>query len=54
MSLSDVSQTAVCTLICRVKQTENKNPIIIGPMAALCLVNMLSLASEEDKRRTLK
>jgi methyltransferase (TIGR00027 family) len=54
MKLSDVSQTAVYTLICRVTQAEKKNPIISDPMASLCLENMFSLASDEDKRRILK
>lgn len=54
MNLSDVSQTAVYTLVCRVMQAEKKIPIISDPMAALCLDNMLSLASEEDIRRILK
>ena len=54
MNLSDVSQTAIYTLVCRVTQAEKKNPIIKDPMAAVCLENMLALASEEDKRRILK
>lgn len=54
MNLSDVSQTAVFTLICRVTQTEKKNPIISDPMAVLCLEKMLTLVSEDDKRRILK
>lgn len=54
MNLSDVSQTAIYTLICRVTQAEKKNPIISDPMAVLCLEKMLSLASEDDKRSILK
>jgi O-methyltransferase involved in polyketide biosynthesis len=54
MNLSDVSQTAIYTLLCRVTQMETKNPDIDDPMAVLCLDNMISLASEEDKKRILK
>lgn len=54
MNLSDVSQTAIYTLACRVTQAEKKNSIINDPMAVLCLDNILSMASEEDKNRILK
>lgn len=54
MNLSDVSQTAVYSLICRVTQAEKKNPIISDPMATLCLDNILSLASEEGRGHILK
>ena len=54
MNLSDVSQTAIYTLVCLVTQAEKKNPIFSDPMAELCLGNMLALALEEDQRRILK
>ena len=54
MNLSDVSQTAVYTLVCRVNQAKKKNPIIKDPMATVCLDNMLALSSDENKKSILK
>lgn len=54
MNLTDVSQTAIWTLICRATQAEKKNQRIDDPMAVLCLDKMISLASVEDKSRLLK
>jgi len=54
MNLTDVSQTAIYTLICRATQAEQKKPGIDDPMAILCLDKLISLASAEDKNRLLK
>lgn len=54
MNLTDVSQTAIWTLICRANQAEKKNQRIDDRMAVLCLDKMISLASVEDKSRLLK
>jgi methyltransferase (TIGR00027 family) len=49
MNLSQVSRTAILTLICRVVESERKNPIFNDPMAVLCLERLISLASAEEK-----
>jgi O-methyltransferase involved in polyketide biosynthesis len=54
MNISDVSKTAILTLISRVTKAERKNPIIYDPMAVLCLEKLLAIASEEEKRWILK
>lgn len=54
MNISDVSKTAILTLIGRVTKAERKNPIINDPMAVLCLEKLLSIVSEEEKRWILK
>jgi len=54
MNLSDVSQTAIYTLLCRVVQTEKGNPVINDPMASICLEKLMSIASKEEKERLLK
>ncbi|MGA2362384.1 MAG: hypothetical protein ABSG73_07960 [Candidatus Aminicenantales bacterium] len=54
MNLSDVSQTAIYTLLCRVVQTANRNPVIHDPMASICLEKLMSIASEEEKELLLK
>ena len=50
MKLSQVSRTAILTLIARVVASEKKNSIYNDPMAALCLERLMSMASEEEKR----
>lgn len=52
MNLSDVSRTAILTLIVHVIMAERK--MIYDPMAMLCLDNMLSLATEEEKLQIKK
>ncbi len=54
MNLTDVSQTAIYTLICRVAQAERKNPIIEDKMSILCLEKLLSVVNADDKKRFLK
>jgi O-methyltransferase involved in polyketide biosynthesis len=50
MDLSQISRTAIFTLICRVIGTENKIFAFKDPMAVLCLKRLIASASEEDKR----
>lgn len=49
MNLSEVSQTAILTLICRVVASEKENAVFNDPMAVLCLERLISIASAEDK-----
>jgi len=51
MNLSEVSRTAFLPLLCRVMETEKKNPLFKDPMAVLCLERLLSISSEEEKSR---
>lgn len=50
MDLSQVSRTAIFTLICRVIGTENDKFAFKDPMAVLCLERLMASASEEDRR----
>ncbi len=50
MALSQVSRTAILTLICRAIEAEKNEPVFNDPMAVLCLERLMSLASEEEKR----
>ena len=54
MNLTQISQTAILTLVCRVVASEQKNPVFNDPMAVLCLERLMSIASEEEKKRILK
>ena len=54
MNLSQVSQTAILTLLCRVVESEKKNPVFNDPMAVLCLERLMSISSEEEKNRIIK
>jgi O-methyltransferase involved in polyketide biosynthesis len=54
MNLSEVSQTAILALLCRVVESEKKNPVFHDPMAILCLNRLISISSEEDKKRIFK
>lgn len=49
MDLSQVSRTAILTLIARVVASEKKNDRYNDPMAVLCFERLLSVASEEEK-----
>lgn len=49
MNLSNVSRTAILTLIARVVASEKKNDLYNDPMAALCYERLLAMASEEEK-----
>jgi len=51
MRLSDVSLTAVATLRSQVIESRKTNPVIIDPMADLCLERLAELASTEERTR---
>ncbi len=50
MDLSQVSRTAILTLICRAIETEKNESAFSDPMAVLCLERLMSIASEAEKR----
>lgn len=52
MNLSTVSKTAIGTLVSRAIASENN--LINDSMAVTCLTNLLSKASEEEKKQILK
>lgn len=54
MNLTNVSHTAIYTLLCRTVETANENPIIHDPMASFCLEELMSVVSEEEKKRIQK
>jgi methyltransferase (TIGR00027 family) len=54
MNLSQISQTAILTLTCRAVESEKNNPVFNDPMAVLCLERLLSISSEEEKKRILR
>ena len=49
MNISQVSRTAILTLIARVVASEKENAVFNDPMAALCLERLISIASAEEK-----
>jgi methyltransferase (TIGR00027 family) len=49
MNLSNVSRTAILTLIARVVASDKKNALYNDPMAAICYERLLVMASEEEK-----
>jgi O-methyltransferase involved in polyketide biosynthesis len=49
MDLSQVSRTAILTLICRVVASEKENAVFNDPMAGCCLERLISVASAEEK-----
>jgi methyltransferase (TIGR00027 family) len=49
MNLSQVSRTAILTLIARVVASEKENAVFNDPMAVLCLEGLISVASTEEK-----
>ncbi len=54
MDLSQVSRTAILTLICHAVEAEKKSSGFNDPMAGPCLERLLPLASEEEKRWIIK
>ena len=54
MNLSEVSQTAILVLTCRAVESEKNNSVFNDPMAGLCLERLLSISSEEEKKRILR
>jgi O-methyltransferase involved in polyketide biosynthesis len=51
MNLSQVSQTAILTLVCRVVASQKKDSVFNDPMAVLCLERLMSISSAEEKKR---
>ena len=54
MNLSDISQTAILVLTCRAVESEKNNSVFNDPMAVLCLERLLSISSDEEKKRILR
>jgi O-methyltransferase involved in polyketide biosynthesis len=54
MNLSKVSQTAILALTCRAVESEQDHPVFNDPMAVLCLERLLSISSQEEKKRILR
>jgi O-methyltransferase involved in polyketide biosynthesis len=54
MNLSNVSQTAILTLVCRVVAAEKKDPVFNDPIAVQCLNRLTSISSQEEKNRINK
>jgi len=50
MNLSDVSRTAILTLLGHVNASEKKNIVFNDPMAVLCLERLMSIASAKEKK----
>ena len=53
MNISEVSRTAILPLLCRAVKSEMNDPTFDDPMAVLCLERLLSISSEEEKKRIL-
>ncbi len=54
MNLSQVSRTAVSTLIARAVESGRKNAVFNDPMAVLCLDRLIDMASAEEKNWILR
>jgi O-methyltransferase involved in polyketide biosynthesis len=54
MDLSQVSRTAILTLICHAVEAENPKSALHDPMAGLCLERLIASASGEDLRWIIK
>ena len=54
MNLSDVSRTAILTLLGHVNASENENIAFNDPMAVFCLERLISIASAEEKKWILR
>jgi O-methyltransferase involved in polyketide biosynthesis len=54
MNLSNVSQTAILILVCRVVALEKNDPVINDPMAVHCLDRLMSIVTKEEKKRIMK
>lgn len=50
MNLSDVSRTAILTLLGHVVASEKENVAFDDPMAVLCLQRLMSIASTQEKK----
>lgn len=53
MVLSEVSRTAILPLLCRAIVSERNDSAFNDPMAVFCLEKLLSIATEEEKKRIL-
>ncbi len=53
MNLSEVSRTAILPLLCRAVKSGENDPAFNDPMAVLCLERLMSISSEEEKKRIL-
>ncbi len=49
-ALSQVSRTAILTLICRAVETERRPAEFSDPLAGVCLERLMQMASEHDRR----
>ncbi len=54
MNLTEVSLTAILPLLCRAVKSEMNDPVFNDPMAVLFLERLISISSEEEKKRILK
>jgi O-methyltransferase involved in polyketide biosynthesis len=54
LDLSQVSRTAILTLICRAVEAEKNPSLFNDPMAVLCLGRLASMSSGEDRRWILQ
>ena len=54
MDLSQVSRTAILTMICRAVEARRRQFVFDDPMAVLCLERLTSIASEEDRHWILR
>lgn len=54
MNLSEVSQSAILALTCRVVASEKKNLAFNDPMAIFCFDRLMSTSSQEEKDRMIK
>ncbi len=54
MDLSQISRTAILTLICRAIEAEKNTSEFNDPMAVFCLERLISIASVEDRRWILR
>jgi O-methyltransferase involved in polyketide biosynthesis len=54
MNLTQVSRTAILTLICHAIESEKKDSRYKDPMAILCLERLMAMASDEERRWILK
>lgn len=53
MNISEVSRTAILPLLCRAIRSEMDDPAFNDPMAVLCLERLISISSEEEKKRIM-
>lgn len=54
MNLSEVSNSAILALTCRVVESEKKNPAFNDPMAIFCFDRLMAISSQDEKNRIMK